>query len=299
MGPLLFVLYINDLVNCLPNTVTSKLFADDLKLYSELKGTADCLNIDDALTRLSDYAKAWQLIISFSKSYFIDISSSRHISFDQVCCIDNVELARVVELRDLGVGIDQRLTFSGHVTATVARARQRMALLLRVFMKKDPHHLMMGFKSFVLPLLDYCSQVWSPHLVKDIVLIESVQRSFTKRIPGLRDFSYMDRLTKLGIITLERRRLESDLILCFKILNGLTCGPPEAFGLHLSDRRSRGHSLKLIIEHTKIDTRKYYFANRVSKPWNSLPDELITSVNVHQFRVNLKQINLDKYLIIK
>ena len=207
-------------------------------------------------------------------------------------------LNNVNKCRDLGVLIDEKLTFRAHVIDLVARAKQRMSLILRSFVSRDPQLLMQSFKSFILPIVDYCSQVWSPYLIQDIILIESIQRRFTKRIPGLARLSYTERLTLLNSQTLERRRLEFDLILCFKILRGFIQGPPEAYGLVLSQRRSRGHSLKIDSNQTKTDLRKFYFASRVREPWNSLTEKLIMSNTIKQFKTGLHEVNLNKFLIM-
>src|SRR3989442_10395593 len=62
-------------------------------------------------------------------------------------------------------------------------------------------------------------------------IFESVQRLFTRRIPGFENFSYNDRLQKLHLPSLELRRLRSDLLLCYKLLHGKVAGSPETYGL--------------------------------------------------------------------
>jgi hypothetical protein len=111
--------------------------------------------------------------------------------------------------------------------------------------------------------------------------------------------TYVERLKCLKLITLERRRLEFDLTLCFKIMHGYVAGPPEKFGFNLATRRSRGHSLKLIIEQPRVDTRKFFFANRVAKPWNSLPEHIVQARNVQVFKRELRKIDFNDFLIIK
>ena len=71
------------------------------------------------------------------------------------------------------------------------------------------------------PIVEYNSVIWSPVAKHDIELVEKVQRRFTKRLRGLRNLSYCDRLTKLGLCTLELRRLHLDLLYCYKIVFGL------------------------------------------------------------------------------
>lgn len=147
--------------------------------------------------------------------------------------------------------------------------------------------------------MEYCSPIWSPNSVGDILLLESVQRSFTKRIPGLENMSYDARLKALNMITLERRRLHFDLIFCFKLLKGLIGGVPENYGLVLSTRKSRGNSFKLVINNPRIDARKYFFSSRICEPWNSLPDSVVLLNNVNSFKCQLFNIDFNKFLLFK
>ena len=164
-------------------------------------------------------------------------------------------------------------------------------------MSKNVKNLLLAFKSYILPILNYCSPVWSPSTVQDINLIESVHRKFTKKIPGLSNLSYLERLSYLKLPSLELRRLWSDLIFCYKILNNLVIGPPEKFGLSVSKRISRGHKLKLFKEHVNMDVRKHFFSNRVCNSWNALPEQVVLSTSILSFKKQLRKCNLDNFLI--
>ena len=76
-----------------------------------------------------------------------------------------------------------------------------------------------AFVVFVRPLLEYCSQTWSPRLHKDIYNIERVQRFFTKRLPCFKFLSHSERLLRLNLESLESRRVKADLVLLFKIIH--------------------------------------------------------------------------------
>jgi len=88
---------------------------------------------------------------------------------------------------------------------------------VRSFSSGDIHLLVRAFIVYVRQIVDYNSVIWSHVAKHDIELVEKVQRRFTKRLRGLRNLSYCDRLTRLGLCTLERRRPHLDLL--YKIQN--------------------------------------------------------------------------------
>ena len=110
-----------------------------------------------------------------------------------------------------------------HINNIVCRAKQRAALIHRCFFSRDIGNLVRAFKVYVRPLVECSPQIWSPSNVGLINLIESIQRSFTKRLPGFQNLSYSDRLTKLKLQSLEHRRLIFDLIYLFIYLLHFYC----------------------------------------------------------------------------
>ena len=104
--------------------------------------------------------------------------------------------------------------------------------------------LIRAFITYVRPMLEYCSPVWSAVSVSLINQLESVQRRFTKRLPAL---TYNERCARLGINRLELRRLHADLTLCYKIIHGLVLLSCHRFFTIVYDHTTRGHSLKLIL----------------------------------------------------
>ena len=100
--------------------------------------------------------------------------------------------------------------------------------------------------------------------------MESVQRRFTKRLPGFKLISYDDRYARLGIDRLELRALRADLILCYKILHGLVLLSSDDFFTIVRNRATRGHGYKLFLPESRVDCRKRFFAVRVVRVSKSL-----------------------------
>ena len=190
------------------------LFADDPKIFNP-SDNHHLLQSD--LNNLSLWSSIWQLPISYLKSNVLylgnnnpklnyDLNSHRLEGFETGC-------------KDLGVFMSRDLNFSVHCANLVSKASKISGMLLRSFISKDRKLLIKAFKTYVRPLLEYSTPVWSPRLCSDINKIEAVQRRFTKRLFHGSELSYENRLKILNIQCLELRRIHFDLIMCYNIVN--------------------------------------------------------------------------------
>ena len=124
--------------------------------------------------------------------------------------------------RDLGIIMSESATFNLQIDDVVKRGTRQAAWVLRTFYCRDARVMLTLFKSLVLPILEYCCQVWSPVTLGKIRSLESVQRNFTSKIAGMKDFNYWDRLLHLKLYSLERRRERYIIIYIFKVILGLS-----------------------------------------------------------------------------
>jgi len=90
---------------------------------------------------------------------------------------------------DIGFDIDLVLHFDNHIDRFAAKTYSRICVLVRGFVSRNLHVFRQAYITYIRPLLEYLSNVWSPHLLMHINSIERVQRHFKKRITELRDCS--------------------------------------------------------------------------------------------------------------
>jgi hypothetical protein len=178
-----------------------------------------------------------------------------------------------------------------HIANIVHIASSRAFLILKSFVTRDQQILVKAFTTYVRPLLEYCTPVWSPHFKKLIHMVENVQRRFTKRIDGLTHLTYPVRLQLLQLEALQERRHKFDLIMCYKILyNYVEVDANDFFCLH-SDNRTRGHNLRLVKPVCNLDVCKYSFSSRVVDLWNSLPQHVVNLSTVGSFKSALNDLD--------
>jgi len=136
--------------------------------------------------------------------------------------------------------------------------------------------------------MEYAIQAWSPHMVKDIQILEKVQQRATKCVYGLKNKTYQQRLKILGIPSLELRRKRGNLIETYKILTGKEdVDINQLFQLSPNIHSTRGHHLKLFKKPSRINVRKFFFSQRVVDGWNSLPSSVVESPSVNTFKNRL------------
>src|SRR5207245_3796572 len=121
----------------------------------------------------------WQLSLAVDKCGWMLLSRRANIrNFDFK--MTEIDLATFNEVRDLGILFKSNLCFETHIDSIIAKSKQRLYLIKKSFTSSDCYALVLAFKSYVIPLLEYCSPVWSPSQIGSILRIESVQRLFTK-----------------------------------------------------------------------------------------------------------------------
>ena len=284
LGPLLFLLFINDMPDAVKNSKV-RLFADDSLLYRSIKTKGDQALLQRDLDALAEWEKSWQMSFNPSKCNTIHIFHGKGKSpnpFNYKLHSQIIE--SVPSSKYLGVTISEKLTWSEHISNVTARAKQKVGFLRRNFKDCTQKTKAATFTTFVRPSLEYAACVWDPHLEKDKTPLEKVQRqaaryvfnSYTDRAPGVVTGMLNDLQWKL----LEERRKIIRLIMLYKIKNSLVCIPPESY-IRTSDPRTRGN--RLFQHESQHPIFNHTFFPQTTSDWNQLPNSVTTAPSLEVF----------------
>ena len=282
LGPLLFVLFVNDL----PDEVQCqiRMFADDTKLYRPVKSPTDAELLHEDVNAVLDWSNKWQLCFNTKKCNVLRIG---RINNGLSYYIGDSQLQQTDVERDLGVQVDCELKFREHTAAAVSKASQILAVIRRSFECIDSVTLPLLFKSLVRPHLEYCNTVWGPFNRADQQRVERVQRRATKLIPAIKYLTYTERLRVLGLPSLYYRRHRGDMILTYQLLHEGVDLNPESFITLAGDGPTRGHPWKLRKQRAESRIRRCAFGVRIVNDWNSLPVTVVSANTLNIFKSRL------------
>ena len=292
IGPLLFVLYINDI--CDVCTSFMKLYADDAKLYRNIKSRQDVLSLQNDLNALFLWSKIWRMNFNISKCKFMSICRKVKIDFDY--SIDNNILSRVTEFNDLGITITSKLSWCENVKTVSSKAHSMVGMIKRSVGFNSPIDVKRQlYLAHVRSILEYCSPMWSPNHVKDIIKLERVQRQASKFI--LNDYvsPYHERCTALSILPLCFRREIIDLCFLYSYLHGkLSCDYSSNFELACPHNGLRSAQQGVLFKLPLCKTVQFqctYFYRTV-RLWNTLPFVIRDASSLQIFKKNLNELYL-------
>ena len=224
LGGLLFLIVVND---CVPHIKKSniRLFADDFRIFKEIKSMQDCEQLQSDLNSLSEWCKKNLLELNYSKCSILSFTRKKAPTTFRYT-LDGEFLPRTEEVMDLGILMGPQMSFNKHIDIIVSRARARLGFVMRVCRDfNDPYTLKTIYCSFVRSILDYCCVIWNPSYNIHISRIESIQKKFVKY--ALRKLNwnpenalppYEDRCKLIGLETLETRRSNMTIVLAFDLI---------------------------------------------------------------------------------
>ena len=216
LGPLLFIIYINDLDLGLVSKISK--FADDTKMGINADSDAAVKQLQEDLRKVGEWSKKWQMPFNLDKCKIMHIG---HKNKNEKYELLGKEIESVQQEKDLGVVITNDLKSSNQCIEAVKKAQKLLGYIKRQFRTRNRETILTLYNALVRPHLEYAVQFWSPSLRKDIERLEALQARATKLIPSIRHLGYVRRLERLNLYSLEKRRLRGQLIETFKMLKGV------------------------------------------------------------------------------
>ena len=237
LGPLLFLIYINDLDNNIISKISK--FADDTKLCHRARHPEDIIELQEDINKLEDWANKWKMKFNVDKCAVIHIG---HNNTNGNYTMTNQQQ------RDLGIIITKDLKWQQQTEKSCKTADRVLGFIASNFKYKNKERMLPLYKSLIRPHLEYAVQFWSPHLQRYIIKMAKIQRKASKMIPEIRNHSYSQWLKDLNLISLEQIRLRGQLNEVFKYLGRFS----NARARGLFDRdfndRTRNNGEKLILK---------------------------------------------------
>ena len=294
LGPLFFLIYINDISKNLSVGTKIRLFADDSLLYRTIRSAKDCEILQKDLNTLQQWEKLWKMEFHPGKCYLLQISNKKNpVNF--VYNIHNTALTKVDSAKYLGVIIDSKLNWKKQYSSLISSCKQTLSFIRRNLPKAPSKVKEQCYKSLVRPKLEYACPVWDPHHKIHINNIEKVQRAAARFVTGnyrMESGNTLINLKNLGWDTLEERRLQTKLTIFQKGRLGDIDIPTDHLILNTRPTRRGGGGLSYQKEISRVDTYKYSFYPSTTRLWNQLPTNVKSCTKIDHFCKEIKSINI-------
>lgn len=272
LGPLLFLIYVNDLPSHITNNI--RLFADDCVLYARITCKQDQLNLQADLIRIENWCKNWQMSLNVSKCKLMSFSR-RACPLVNNYTLSGSSLQSTKVYKYLGVHITHDLSWTTHVNKLIASTTRSLGYLQRT-MKLAPSNLkLLAYKTLIRPKLEYAAAIWDPHqsyLIENIEAIQNRAVRFT-----FSDYSSFTSVTNLksraALPPLNHRRKLARLALFHRFYYSLSPSSYVTPKLHASSRSK--NELQVSYPRPRTNTFAQSFFVRTAKEWNDLPNHVV------------------------
>ena len=274
LGPLLFLVYINDINEGLSQGTKIKLFADDSLLYRTIKTPLDAKILQDDLNTLQKWEINWKMEFHPGKCQLLRVTNKKNI-IPYSYSIHNEVLQEAESVKYLGVIIDKNLTWKKQYSNINKKASNILALL-----RRNTHSLPLNVKktcynALVQPILEYGCCVWDPYLEIDKLLLDKIQKRGARYVTNnycMEHGSTETNLDQLEWRSLEERRSKLKLSMLYKARHGQIEIPIKHLRINTRDS-SRFEGPTYTLPYSRVDSHLHSFFPSVVRLWNPLTGE--------------------------
>ena len=282
IGPILFSIYINDILDDLE--CDPYLYADDNYLVRQIFDIRDCHALQRDLNRLNSWCNDWAMVAQPDKSVCLTVTrSTAPILHNYV--LSERSLTRVQSMKCLGITLQADLRWDEHIKCVTGKASNRLRFLMRVLRDFSAETKKVAYISMVRSLLEYAVSAWDPWGADQTRKLEMVQRRASRFITGRynHDECVTDLLWNLGLQSLEERRKQHRLNLLYKIKHGKSILQADDYLLDPTFISKSDHSQKIRRWQCTTDFFRWSFFPRTIVEWNNLPSSVVEAPSVESF----------------
>lgn len=305
LGPLLFLIYINDIGVGLK--AKFRLFADDFVLYLEIIEARDSEILQGDLELLGNWSKINKMGMNVEKCKFVSFSRRKFNVRNPMYMLLGEVLKREKIYNYLGVILEQGLNWERQVQSVIKKGVRVLNFVMRI-LKGAPFEIkVQAYKTLVRPALEYAGAIWDPYHECEIMELEKVQRKAARKVKGfkkwwteetdingkkIRRYESMGKLTNdLGWDALELRRKRDRLCKLFKASRDFPGWGEITSFLQRGIYKGRGdHDWKFKRDIIKTDVGKFSFINRTVSEWNLLPESTVKKDGLIHFKSSLENL---------
>lgn len=287
LGPLLFLLYINDL----PVDISSciRLFADDCVIYRPIVDLSDNTALHQDLRKIDEWCKKWLMVINVNKTFLMSFHRRQSYSTYNYSLNGSV-ISSVSSTKYLGVHISRDISWSSHINRITNDANRTLGYLRRNLNLAPPSVKLLAYETLVRPKLEFACAVWDSPQANLCTILESVQNRAARFI--FSDYSYRSSVThlkcKANLPTLKTRRKVARLCLFHKFYNTLSCGSLFIKTAHHPSNRIN-HSKAVYPPHARTSAYLHSFSVLTAIDWNGLPENIIALTNPARFKAAIEE----------
>ena len=293
LGPLLFLMYIND-INDLSLSTGSKLvmYADDILLYRAISSEDDYTLLQQDVDALGVWSLLNHLSFNTSKYKTMVLSRKRLKTQPMPILLLGSLLERVDSFKYLGLKIKCDLTWTDHIKGICSKARRLVGLLFRQFYHyAEPSTIKTLYLTLIRPNLEYASTIWDPYLIKDRKLLEDVQKFSCKICVKDWHLGYDEMLDRLQIPRLDARRKALRLCLLYKLID-CNNSIPQITPINWRScpyemRYTHSRQLSNLTGHSSQFLNSFFLCT--INEWNNLSNDIVSCTNISSFKTKLYQ----------
>jgi len=290
LGPLLFLLYINDLTKTVCGKCVIRLFADDALIYTTGYASQEINdNINEQMRRIEKWLKINRLQLNISKTKVMLVRGVRKKVMERNIDIKfkNTVLEVVSEIKYLGVIIDKNLNFAAHVNYLGKKIGSKLGVLRRISTNLTPYMRCVVYKAIIAPLFEYCSSILLCLSDTNMQYLQKLQNKGMRIILRCNiRVRIKDMLEALQFMSVKERIVYNVCILIHKMVTG-QCpsylkNKIELVGTESGvQTRQRG---TLLISRCKTREEQKILLYEGFKWYNNLPNEIKKESRLQSFR---------------